>query len=358
MVVGPGNVSPLTLGFAKLSAVEEWSANYEPISSRIIPFMTQELKIEQNASGRNVLKIGRSQSIRIQDLERQMSSLSANSSEVAPRKSYSSARPLSSSTSFSKAPIYSPKPNRSALDDHLLTHQKGSKNCYFCQKKIPTQEESFNRPEEPNITHVPSAPKNFRTFQSKSEHNGQRSNCSECLDIAVPLIKMMTNPLPRGDKDKSATLPQRNLGPRNHTPTFKNNLVADLDFIQYRKAEADKSQDIVRLQNYANYQSVCLAQNIDDIAQDVIQTKIHMNGLHSEIDNLEHNQEHLKATLVQILDKLETIQTAVQSLKDSLEQEQESSSPIKFDDLENHASYHWFGASSSSKGEPKQLTLK
>lgn len=114
----------------------------------------------------------------------------------------------------------------------------------------------------------------------------------------------------------------------------------------------------MRLQNYANYQSVCLAQNIDDIAQDVIQTKIHMNGLHSEIDNLEHNQEHLKATLVQILDKLETIKTAVQSLKDSLEQEQESSSPIKFDDLENHASYHWFGASSSSKGEPKQLTLK
>ena len=72
--------------------------------------------------------------------------------------------------------------------------------------------------------------------------------------------------LPRGDKDKSALLPQRNLGPGNHTPSFKNNLVADLDFIQYRKSDTEKSQDIVRLQNDANYQSVCLSQNIDDMA--------------------------------------------------------------------------------------------
>jgi len=56
VVVGLGNVSPLTLGFAKLSVVEEWSADYEPISSRITPPMAQELKIEQNAFGKNVLK--------------------------------------------------------------------------------------------------------------------------------------------------------------------------------------------------------------------------------------------------------------------------------------------------------------
>jgi chromosome segregation ATPase len=101
----------------------------------------------------------------------------------------------------------------------------------------------------------------------------------------------------------------------------------------------------VRLQNYANYQSVCLAQNIDDIAQDVLQTKIHMNGLHSEIDSLENNQEHLKSQLVQILEKLDTIQTVVQSLKDSFEQEKETPSPIKFDDIERHASFNWFGNS-------------
>jgi len=122
---------------------------------------------------------------------------------------------------------------------------------------------------------------------------------------------MINAPLPRGDKDKKATLPQRSLGPGNHTPSFKNDLVADIDFIKYRKADAEQSPDVVRLQNYANYQSVCLAQNIDDIAQYVLQTKIHMNGLHSEIDSLGNNQEHIKSQLVQILEKLDTIQTAV-----------------------------------------------
>lgn len=76
----------------------------------------------------------------------------------------------------------------------------------------------------------------------------------------------MNYQLPRAEKDKTATLAQRILGPGNHTPVFKNNLVADFDFIQYRKADAEKSQDIVRLQNYANYQFVCLAQNLDDMA--------------------------------------------------------------------------------------------
>jgi hypothetical protein len=56
VVVGPGNVSPLTLGFAKLTAVEEWSADYEPISSQITPPMPRELKFETNSLGRNVLK--------------------------------------------------------------------------------------------------------------------------------------------------------------------------------------------------------------------------------------------------------------------------------------------------------------
>jgi hypothetical protein len=165
--------------------------------------------------------------------------------------------------------------------------------------------------------------------------------------------------LPRGDKDKSALLPQRNLGPGNHTPSFKNNLVADLDFIQYRKSDAEKSQDIVRLQNYANYQSVCLSQNIDDMAQDILQTKSHMIGLHSEIDNLEHNQETHRLHLVQILEKLDTIQTAVQSLKESFEKEKQPSSPIPYEEIEKQASYKWFGSSPSSSIPKKEyLSLK
>jgi hypothetical protein len=102
VVVGPGNVSPLTLGFAKLTAVEEWSAEYEPISSKISPPMARELKIEQNSSGRNVLRIGRSQSTRNQDLERQLSSLSTSSSDSTQRRSSFSNRSSSSSSSFLK----------------------------------------------------------------------------------------------------------------------------------------------------------------------------------------------------------------------------------------------------------------
>lgn len=101
---------------------------------------------------------------------------------------------------------------------------------------------------------------------------------------------MMQYPLPRADKEKTSTLPQRHLGPGNFTPTFKNDsLAADLDFIQYRKVDAEKSSDLIRLQNYSNHQSVCLAQNLDDLAQDVLQTKSHMNGIHSDLENLEHH---------------------------------------------------------------------
>lgn len=135
--------------------------------------------------------------------------------------------------------------NKSALDDHLLTHQKGSKNCYYCKKHIPTQEQTSEPSIKANLSHVPSAPKNFRTFQSKIEHNGQHANCSECQDLAIPMLKMINAPLPRSDGDKKATLPQRSLGPGNHIPTFKNDMVADLDFVKYRKADADPSQDIV-----------------------------------------------------------------------------------------------------------------
>lgn len=313
VVVGSGNVTPLTLGFAKLTIPDEWSADYQPMQSKIAPAKAQQLIMDRNELGDKVLRIGRSKSLRVPDLERKMSSLNTSISDSYPRKSTSS----SSSTSY-RTPVYKPVSSRSKLDDHLLFHQKGLENCYFCQKGIPSQDESSGKPP---VKHIPSAYKNFRTYQSKVEHSGQHSDCSECQEVAVPLIKMINYTLPRGDKDKSATLPQKSLGPGNHTPSFKNNLVAVLDFIQYRKANAEKSQDVVRIQNYANYQSVCLAQNLDDMAQDIMQTKSHMNGLHSEIDNLEQNQETLKSQLVQILEKLDTIQTAIHSLKESYDKE-------------------------------------
>ena len=133
----------------------------------------------------------------------------------------------------------------------MLKHQKGSKDCYYCKKNLPAQEPS---PQE-NLTSDTSLPKNFETYQNKVEHHGQHSNCSTSLELAVPSIKMMDYPLPRSGKEKRTELPFRHLGPGNHNPKFQNNLVADLEFIQYRKSNAEPSQDIIRLKNYANYHS-------------------------------------------------------------------------------------------------------
>lgn len=99
--------------------------------------------IDRNESGNKVLRIGRSQSLRIPELERQMSSLSASTSDSYSRRPTSSS---SSNSTPSKSPVYKPVANRSKLDDHLLFHQKGSENCYFCQKGIPAQKESSNEP--------------------------------------------------------------------------------------------------------------------------------------------------------------------------------------------------------------------
>jgi hypothetical protein len=65
----------------------------------------------------------------------------------------------------------------------------------------------------------------------------------------------------------------------------------------------------------------------------------------------------MKSQLEKILEKLEIIQTAVFSLKDSFEEENKTPSPLKIEDIERHASFKWFG-SSSSKEEQKHLTLK
>ena len=142
------------------------------MKSKIAPTKAQQLIMDKNESGEKVLRIGRSQSLRVPDLERHMSSLNTSTSDSYPRRSTSS----SSSTPY-RTPVYKPVSSRSKLDDHLLFHQKGSENCYFCQKGIPSQEKSSGKPP---VEHIPFSHKNFRTYQSKVEHNGQHSDCSEC----------------------------------------------------------------------------------------------------------------------------------------------------------------------------------
>jgi hypothetical protein len=158
---------------------------------------------------------------------------------------------------------------------------------------------------------------------------------------------MMQYPLPRADKEKTSTLPQGNLGPKNFTPVFKNDsLAADLDFIQYRKVDAEKSPDLIRLKNYSNYQSVCLAQNLDDLAQDVLQTKSHMNGIHSDLENIEQHQQSFVEQLKQLTEKLDIIQSAIQDLKESLEKERSSPPPISYSELAEQSSFRLLDSTS------------
>jgi hypothetical protein len=76
-------MSPLTLGFAKLTEIEEWSAEYDPISTQIRqpPVLPSPV-------------------------------------QSPPRSS-----------------VYKPVLGRSKLDDHYLLHrEKGSKKCIYCKR--------------------------------------------------------------------------------------------------------------------------------------------------------------------------------------------------------------------------------
>jgi hypothetical protein len=257
VVVGPGNVTLLTLWFSQLTLPDERKVYYQALQPKFHPYETQQLVVQQNTTGNQVLKIGRSQSSRMD--RRQPSFSTTSSSNPSPRHH-----------------TYVPVSRHSELDDHLLYHQTRSTKCRFCKACIPSHTSN-----KPSTSSYPS----FRTFHSKTKHNGKHSNFPECMQISSPQqINMMNYPLPRDDKDKSSPLPQRNLGPGNFTPTFNNNsLATHLDFVQYRNIDVEKSFELIRMQNYSNYQSVCLAHKLHDIAQDILQTKSHFNGIHYDL---------------------------------------------------------------------------
>lgn len=111
VVVGPGNVSPLSLGFCKLTEIEEWSVEYDPISKQVQPPMPKEMQFYTNEQGKPTLRLGKSQSSRYPSLDRQLSSLSASTS-VSATESQSPVHP--------STPVYKPVPGRLKLDDHFI----------------------------------------------------------------------------------------------------------------------------------------------------------------------------------------------------------------------------------------------
>lgn len=80
--------------------------------------------------------------------------------------------------------------------------------------------------------------------------------------ISPRSINLLWSPLPREktESSKRTQLPERSLGHGNYAPKYKDGaVVADLDFVHYRKATNDRPPDLIHLQNYSNYQSICLA---------------------------------------------------------------------------------------------------
>jgi chromosome segregation ATPase len=108
------------------------------------------------------------------------------------------------------------------------------------------------------------------------------------------------------------------------------------------------------LQNYSNYQSICIAHNLDDLAQDVLQNKGHVNGIHSDLESIESHQQTFVEQLRQLSDKLDTIQSAIQDLKEAFDKEKSSPPPILYFELEEQTSFRFFGPTNKQK----QLTLK
>jgi hypothetical protein len=74
------------LGFAKLTEIEEWSTEYDPISTQMKPPMPQDMQVYVNDKGQSMLRLGKSQSQRYPSLDRQFSSLSTSTSQSDPSK--------------------------------------------------------------------------------------------------------------------------------------------------------------------------------------------------------------------------------------------------------------------------------
>jgi uncharacterized protein YoxC len=112
------------------------------------------------------------------------------------------------------------------------------------------------------------------------------------------------------------------LGHGNYAPKYKDEtVVADLDFVHYRKATDDRPPDLIRLQNYLNYQSICLAHNIDDMAHDILQIKQHVSGMHVEFDEQDERTQKTYKDMQELKAKTDIILEALHGLQNSLQGE-------------------------------------
>ena len=67
------------------------------------------------------------------------------------------------------------------------------------------------------------------------------------------------------------------------------------------------------MQNYSNFQSVCLDQNLDDIAIDVLEMKENSVSVHHSLDGIHVSHIEKKFKLEDISSKLDNISIAIEN---------------------------------------------
>lgn len=197
-----------------------------------------------------------------------------------------------------------PEPSRqivsNSLRSHIQSHRLApSDTCTYCLESS----KSKDFPKKPTYEVAKSS-------SSSNQHNAQHPNCKECLQITIPIRDMKMISLPRINEDeKRIYFSERKLGPEKYARKFKNGTsISNLEFLHYRRPSNSEPYDSIKLQNYNNYQSIGLVQNIEDIAQNVIKTKEHLADLHLLILALNSQQEKVSKD---VNEKLEIIMEAL-----------------------------------------------
>lgn len=135
----------------------------------------------------------------------------------------------------------------------------------------------------------------------------------------MPDIKSFS--LPRAQYDLTTKINERYLEPANYRRTFKNGtLKSDFQWIQMKNmSDADKSET-EKMHNYTNYQIVCMLQNIDDIAKDVLEIKEHIKKMHSGYNECLGIQNEHTQKLNDINSNMGIISRSLEHLRDALPQ--------------------------------------
>ena len=134
----------------------------------------------------------------------------------------------------------------------------------------------------------------------------------------IPDIKSFSG-LPRGPQELSAKVNERYLDTGRSRRTFQNGtLKADMQWLHTKPVTDLDQPESEKVHNYTNYQIVCMLQNIDDLAKDVLEVKEHIKRLHTSYDALLGDQHEHSQQLNDINSNMGSIAKSLEQLKNAL----------------------------------------